>query len=67
MNKIFFLLVLAVAIGCNADNTAEDTAPASDTLMDSTTIKMKADTTVKRLDNLEDSIKTLRDKAAEQN
>jgi len=66
MNKIFLLLVLA-AIGCNGNKTAEETTPAADTLMDSTTIKMKADTTVKRLDNLEDSIKQLRDKAAEQN
>lgn len=68
MNKILLILILA-AVGCNGNKTAEETSttPAADTLMDSTTIQMKADTTVKRLDNLEDSIKKLRDKAAEQN
>ncbi len=66
MNKIFLILVLA-AFGCNDSKTTETTIPAADTLMDSTTIQMKADTTVKRLDNLEDSINKLRDKAAEQN
>ncbi len=66
MNKILLLLVIA-AFSCNDNKTVETSIPASDTLMDSTTIQMKADTTVKRLDNLEDSIKKLRDKAAEQN
>ena len=69
MNKIYLLLVLAV-FGCNGNKTVEEASPSSlpaDTLMDSTTIQMKADTTVKRLDNLEDSIKKLRDKAAQQN
>lgn len=70
MNKILVLILLVVAISCNGNKNEEvttPTTPAADTLMDSTTIKMKADTTVKRLDNLEDSINRLRDKAAEQN
>lgn len=66
MNKLFLLLVIA-AFGCNGNKTVDTSTPASDTLMDSTMIQMKADTTVKRLDNLEDSIQKLRDKAAEQN
>lgn len=70
MNKLFFLLVLVLAFGCSGNKADEETSPstpAADTLMDSTSIKMKADTTIKRLDNLEDSIKGLREKAAEQN
>ena len=70
MNKILFLIVVIAVFSCNNNKTEEvttPTTPASDTLMDSTTIQMKADTTVRRLDNLEDSIKRLRDKAADQN
>ncbi|MEO6583657.1 MAG: hypothetical protein ABIO05_04995 [Ferruginibacter sp.] len=67
MYKLFFVFVLVVVSCKGKKTTTENIEVATDSLMDSTTIKMKADTTVKRLDNLEDSIKKLRDKAAEQN
>ncbi len=70
-NKHFHMIKLLIciavfALSCtnNKQETTVTSIPAADTLMDSTTIKMKADTTVKMLDNLEDSINKLRDKAA---
>jgi hypothetical protein len=65
MYKLFFILLTSAVFSCSGNKTTETSAPTSDTLMDTTTIKMNADTTVKRLDHLEDSIKKLRDKAAD--
>lgn len=60
-------LILAIAIfsliSCGGKKTETETT--SDELMDSTTIQKKGDTTVKMLDNLEDSINKLRNKAAD--
>lgn len=60
---------MAGFISCSGNKKVDTitTIPAADTLMDSTTIKKKADTTVKMLDNLEDSINKLRNKAAGSN
>ncbi len=70
-NKHFDMIKLLICIAIfglsctsNKQETTVTSVPAADTLMDSTTIKMKADTTVKMLDHLEDSINKLRDKAA---
>ncbi|MEO5984492.1 MAG: hypothetical protein ABIP80_03245 [Ferruginibacter sp.] len=65
MFKLFICFaIFALSCSGNKQETTITTIPATDTLMDSTTIKMKADTTVKMLDNLEDSINKLRNKAA---
>ncbi|MEJ7627766.1 MAG: hypothetical protein WKF35_12955 [Ferruginibacter sp.] len=65
MRRLFFTLIFISFLSCTENKVVETTAPAADSLMDSTTIKMKADTTVKMLDKLEDSINKLRDKAAD--
>ena len=65
MRRLFFTLIFIAFLSCSENRVVETTTPAADSLMDSTTIKMKADTTVKMLDNLEDSINKLRDKAAD--
>ncbi len=61
---LLYIAIFAVSCTSNKQETTVTSVPAADTLMDSTTIKMKADTTVKMLDNLEDSINKLRTKAA---
>lgn len=65
MYKLLIILVVTAFFSCSGNKTTEITSPATDTLMDSTQMKMKADTTIKMLDHLEDSINKLRDKAAD--
>ncbi len=65
MYKLLFFLFTIVLFSCAEKKTIETTIPAADTLMDSTIIKMKADTTAKMLDNLEDSLNKLRERAAD--
>jgi hypothetical protein len=62
MYKLLMILLVSALFSCSGNKTE-----TTDTLMDSTTIKTNADTTVKRLDNLEDSIERLRAKAAQEN
>jgi hypothetical protein len=64
----FFIIIVAIAVfsSCSQHKTNETVTPASDTLMDSTTIKLKADTTVKMIDHLGDSLSKLRENAADQ-
>ena len=66
MNKLF-IVCIAGFISCSGNKKVDTitTMPAADTLMDSTQIKKKADTTVKMLDHLEDSAMMESKKAAE--
>ncbi len=65
MYKLLMVLMAAFIFSCTSNKTEENTTPVTDTLMDSTQMKMKADTTMKMLDHLEDSINRLRNNAAE--
>ena len=64
MYKVLALLLLIVA-SCSGNRNEPADSPSSDTLMDSVQIKQKADSTIQRLDHLQDSVEKLREQAAE--
>ena len=65
MYKFLIIGFAGIMLSCSGKKKTETSLPATDILMDSTQLKMKADTTVKMLDKLEDSINRLRNKAAD--
>jgi len=65
MYKLIIILIFSILVSCSGETNKEATITTTDTLMDSTTLKMKADTTVNILNKLEDSINNLRLKAAD--